>query len=100
MTPPLLSLCLSLSLSLSPSTSIYFIIFFHHQLISHKTAQHLLASTYATGLLNGHDGLVPMDAGRSLFLDYMAALSGNAEANMAMGYRLVHFILLFVVKQT
>lgn len=50
-------------------------------------AQHILASVYATGVLNGEEGLVPLDAGRSLMLHYRSALSGNAEANIAMGYR-------------
>ena len=50
-------------------------------------AQHILASVYATGVLNGEEGLVPLDAGRSLMLHYMSALSGNPEANIAMGYR-------------
>jgi TPR repeat protein len=55
-------------------------------------AQNVLASVYATGVLNGEDGLVPMDAGRSLMLHYTAALSGNAEANVAMGYRFANGI--------
>jgi len=51
-------------------------------------AQHLLASAYATGVLHGGPGgLVPMDAGKAVLLEYMSALSGNPEAHMAMGYR-------------
>jgi TPR repeat protein len=48
-------------------------------------AQHELAIALGSGLYL--DGLVPMDAAKSLFLDYSASLSGHALANMAMGYR-------------
>jgi TPR repeat protein len=50
----------------------------------HPAAQHSLSIAYATGL---HNGIVPMDAGRALILEYMAALGGDPEANMGMGYR-------------
>lgn len=49
-------------------------------------AMRLLASSYATGIYAGQS-LMPMDATRSIILDFMASLSGNPEANMAMGYR-------------
>ena len=49
-------------------------------------AMRVLASSYATGIYAGHS-LMPMDATRSVILDFMASLSGNPEANMAMGYR-------------
>ena len=56
--------------------------------LGHAQAQHRLATAYATGVLHGGDGgLVPMDAGKALLLDYMATLGGSAEAHMAMGYR-------------
>ena len=48
-------------------------------------ALHRLGASYATGIYMGH--LVPMDGGRAIFLENMAALAGSPEANMAMGYR-------------
>jgi SEL1 protein len=48
-------------------------------------ALHRLSIAYATGIYMGH--LVPMDGGRAIFLENMAALAGSPEANMAMGYR-------------
>lgn len=53
-------------------------------------AQHRLSAAYATGIYGG--ALVPVDAGRSLVLEYMAALGGNPEACMGMGYRYLHGI--------
>ena len=59
-------------------------------------AQHRLACAYATGILHGGPGgLVPMDAGKGLLLEYVSALSGNAEANVGMGYRCV-YVYVFV----
>jgi TPR repeat protein len=55
----------------------------------HTEAQHNLAAAYATGINNG---MVPMDPGRSLLLEYMAALGGDPLANMAMGYRFLNGI--------
>jgi len=56
-------------------------------------AQHRLSAAYATGILHaGAGGLVPMDAGKGLMLEYISALSGNPEANMGMGYRYAHGI--------
>ena len=60
--------------------------------LGNSKAQHILASAYATGVLNGEIGLVPMDAGRSLMLHWMSALSGHPEANVAMGYRFANGI--------
>ena len=60
--------------------------------LGNSKAQHILASVYATGVLNGESGLVPMDAGRSLMLHWMSALSGHPEANVAMGYRFANGI--------
>lgn len=51
----------------------------------HTKAQHKLAAVYATGLYGA--ALVPMNAGKALLLEYMAALGGNPEASMGMGYR-------------
>eukprot|EP01034_Spumella_vulgaris_P037869 gene37869-46730_t len=45
---------------------------------------------YATGI--GHSALIPMDSSRSLLLEYMSALSGDVEAAMGMGYRLLNGI--------
>lgn len=53
--------------------------------IGHARAQHKLAGVYATGVFGAT--LVPMDAGKALLLEYMAALGGSAEASMGMGYR-------------
>lgn len=46
--------------------------------------QRRLASAYATGITSG---ISPMDAGKSLLLEYMGAMSGNPESSMALGYR-------------
>ncbi len=43
-------------------------------------AQHRLSAIFATGISLGGHFLVPMDAGRSLALEYMAALGGSEEA--------------------
>lgn len=43
-------------------------------------AQHRLSAIFATGISLGGRFLVPMDAGRSLALEYMAALGGSEEA--------------------
>lgn len=51
----------------------------------HPDAQHRLSVAYATGI--AARDIVPMDAGRSLYLEYMSALSGHAMGNMGMGYR-------------
>lgn len=51
-------------------------------------AQFKLSTVYATGVYMGE--LVPMDAGRALYLNYMAALGGVPLANMAMGYRFLN----------
>jgi TPR repeat protein len=56
----------------------------------HQRAQHKLSVVYATGV--GHSSLVPMDSSRSLLLEYMSALSGDVEAAMGMGYRLLNGI--------
>ena len=61
--------------------------------LGQSDAQHTLATAYATGILHGGEGgLVPMDAGKALLLEYMAALSGNPEAHMGMGYRYAYGI--------
>lgn len=54
-------------------------------------AQHKLSAAYATGVYAA-DHLVPMDAGRSLLLEYVSALSGNVLANIGMGYRFMNGI--------
>lgn len=51
----------------------------------HPEAQHKLSVAYGTGI--AARDIIPMDAGRAVFLEYMAALSGNTLANMGMGYR-------------
>lgn len=51
----------------------------------HPEAQHKLSVAYATGV--AARDIMPMDAGRAVFLEYMSALSGNTLANMGMGYR-------------
>ena len=51
----------------------------------HPEAQHKLSVAYGTGI--AARDIVPMDAGRAVFLEYMSALSGNVLANMGMGYR-------------
>lgn len=51
----------------------------------HADAQHKLAVAYGTGI--AARDLTPMDPGRSLFLEYISALSGNVLANLGMGYR-------------
>ena len=48
-------------------------------------ALHRLGTAYATGIYMGY--LLPMDGGRAILLENMAALAGSPEANMAMGYR-------------
>ena len=48
-------------------------------------AQHTVATWYSTGVAAKH--LVPMDAGRALLLEYLAALGGHPLAHMGMGYR-------------
>ncbi|KAJ1440200.1 hypothetical protein B484DRAFT_158144 [Ochromonadaceae sp. CCMP2298] len=48
-------------------------------------AQHKLSVIYGTGV--AARDLAPMNSGRALFLEYMAALSGHPLANMGMGYR-------------
>ena len=53
----------------------------------HPDAQHEVAAIYNTGI---YSGLVPMDATRSLLLEYMSSLSGNPEAHIGMGYRYLH----------
>ena len=53
--------------------------------LGHPDAQHKLGTVYSTGV--SPLGLVPVDFGRSLFLEYMSALSGNPEANMVLGFR-------------
>ena len=58
--------------------------------LGNTEAQHRLSAAYATGIYGG--ALVPVDAGRSLVLEYMSALGGNPEANMGMGYRYMHGI--------
>lgn len=52
--------------------------------MGHSAAQHRLAAAYSTGV---HSSLVHFDSARALLLDFLAASSGNVEANMAMGYR-------------
>lgn len=46
----------------------------------YPAAQHRLSAIYATGISLGGSFLAPMDAGRSLALEYMAALGGSEEA--------------------
>ena len=55
-------------------------------------AQHVLATAYSTGLYGGY--LVPMNAARALYLEEMAAMSGHVLANMGMGYRFLHGIVV------
>eukprot|EP01041_Mallomonas_annulata_P002981 gene2981-5852_t len=50
----------------------------------HPHAQHRLAVAYMTGF---YGGLIPLDPSRALLLEYMAALSGSTEANLALGHR-------------
>ena len=57
--------------------------------LGHSTAQHELAAAYNTGI---YGGLVPVDPARALLLEYMSALSGNAEAHMGMGFKYLHGI--------
>ena len=52
--------------------------------MGNPAAQAYLAATYATGV---YLTLVPMDASSSILLQYMSALGGSVEGNMAMGYR-------------
>jgi TPR repeat protein len=58
--------------------------------MGHVMAQHRLASAFATGLFGA--GLIPMNAGKALMLEYMAALGGSPEAAMGMGNRYLHGI--------
>lgn len=58
--------------------------------LGNSAAQHKVSTIFGTGVSRDH--LLPMDAGRSLVLEYMAALSGDVLANMGMGYRLMHGI--------
>lgn len=58
--------------------------------MGHVMAQHRLASAFATGLFGA--GLVPMNAGKALMLEYMAALGGSPEAAMGMGNRYLYGI--------
>lgn len=55
--------------------------------MGHPTAQVYLAAAYASGV---YLTLMPMDSTSSILLQYIAALSGNVEANMAMGYRYLY----------
>lgn len=50
-----------------------------------EEAQHRLSVAYSVGIYDG--ALVPMDAGKGLALEAMAALSGDPEAALGMGYR-------------
>jgi SEL1 protein len=50
-----------------------------------EDAQHKLSVALGTGIYR--DSIVPMDSSRALLLEYLAALSGSAEAAMGMGYR-------------
>ena len=58
--------------------------------LGHVKAQHRLAVAYSTGLYG--IGLVPMNAGKALLLEYMAALGGSPEAAMGMGNRYLYGI--------
>jgi TPR repeat protein len=58
--------------------------------MGHVMAQHRLASAFATGLFGA--GLIPMNAGKALMLEYMAALGGSPEAAMGMGNRYLYGI--------
>jgi TPR repeat protein len=58
--------------------------------LGNDKAQHKLSAIYATGISLGGNFLVPMDAGRSITLEYMSALGGNVLANMGMGYRYLY----------
>jgi TPR repeat protein len=53
-------------------------------------AQHQLSIALATGIYQ--DSLVSMDSSRSLFLEYLSALSGYPEASLGMGYRYLYGI--------
>lgn len=57
--------------------------------LGHADAQHKIGAMYASGL---YEGIAPLDAGRSLLLQYISALSGSPEANIAIGYRFAHGI--------
>lgn len=52
--------------------------------VGHPVAQHKLAVAYSTGI---YTSLTPIDLGRALILENFAALAGNPEAHMGMGYR-------------
>ena len=58
--------------------------------MGHVMAQHRLAGAFATGLFGA--GLIPMNAGKALMLEYMAALGGSPEAAMGMGNRYLYGI--------
>ena len=55
--------------------------------MGHPTAQVYLAAAYASGV---YLTLMPMDSSSSILLQYIAALGGSVEANMAMGYRYLY----------
>ncbi len=51
--------------------------------LGHAQAQHRLATAYATGVLHGGDGgLVPMDAGKALLLDYRYFYTSKCKASV------------------
>jgi len=52
--------------------------------VGHPVAHHKLAVAYSTGI---YTSLAPIDLGRALILENFAALAGNPEAHMGMGYR-------------
>lgn len=58
--------------------------------MGHVKAQHRLSIAFATGLYGS--GMVPMNAGKAVLLDYMAALGGSPEAAMGMGNRYLYGI--------
>ena len=53
--------------------------------LGHPAALHKLATAYFTGLYGAYS--VPIDIGRSLILDQMAALKGYVPAHMSLGYK-------------
>lgn len=50
----------------------------------YAAAQHKLAASYMAGY---YGGLIPLDPGRAVLLDYFAAISGDPQAAMALGHR-------------
>ena len=53
--------------------------------LGHPAALHKLASAYFTGIYGAYS--VPIDIGRSLVLDQMAAIQGYFPAHLSLGYK-------------